>query len=296
MDPFLCFGKISAALECYLNSCFLVPSRGGEKLETRRDARSDTAGAVGTVGKGSRRVPARGTNCWAAPGEGLPLARAHGRDPGAAITVVHLGTGRPQEPVGRSSPGLRARAPCPRSSGTGERRSPTCGPGAVARQPSTPARQWAPCSRGPTLPAGELLCSLKIWASAQRGPVCRWPRHWLLPRHLRVRSHERLGHGLPCLRTLCRRPESFWDGQTTDRVGVGVPEVSLLGLVPQGPASRLRLPSIQTRWVFLGLRSGAPRGTLNRVFLARTAVESHSKNGKLQRQQRGVPRCLENLK
>lgn len=32
----LCFGKISAASECYLNSfCFLVPSLSGEKLETR---------------------------------------------------------------------------------------------------------------------------------------------------------------------------------------------------------------------------------------------------------------------
>lgn len=175
---------------------------GGERLPEGSRARHELLG-------GPRGGTALSPSPWPRPGRG-----DHSRPPGHRAPAGTSGAEQSWTSGARSLPakfGHRG-ASVPRMWASGQ------WPGSQAHPPGS-----GHLARGPTLPAGELLCSLKIWASAPRGPVCGWPRHWLLPRHLRVRSHERVGHGLPRLKTLCRRPETFWDGQRQTGWGLGCP-------------------------------------------------------------------------
>lgn len=85
VHPLLCFGKISAASRCYLNSRFLVPSQSGEKLETLGDAGTDNAGAAGTGLEGLRaRCEPLGGPRKALPTTRAPMRRPGGHDQGWA--------------------------------------------------------------------------------------------------------------------------------------------------------------------------------------------------------------------
>lgn len=169
VDRFLCFGKISAAPECYLNSsCSSVPSRSGEKLETRRDAGSDTAGAAGTAGTGSRRAPGRGADGSAAAGQG-PGVGHQGRPPGRRAPA---GAGRGSGPAPRLElppPGEKAGHPA--------RRSPRAVRGDSVQGPS--GRAHRPGSGRPVLRAPRVLrqncfTAPKCVCPRLRGLGCGW--------------------------------------------------------------------------------------------------------------------------
>lgn len=275
--PFLCFGKISAAPECYLNSfCFSVPSGVGRNWKLAEMPGAIRAGAAGTVGKGRRRVPRE-----ARTGEGPSAAPAYAapRAPGPA------GTRRAERSWTRGARSLQEKP------GTGRSGPPPAGPGTVAGQPSAPAGQWAPCPR-PSGPAGELLYGLKVGASTSQTPACTWPpalapaRACACPQSHARRCRARYSAVAPNFFSGCSgfRLLGNSSGSFGREINDGTAfEVDLVSRVPQGPASRLRTPQFNS--------SGSPCATIRGdtgawilALLAPTAVESHSQNGKLQRQ------------
>lgn len=270
-DRFLCFGKISAAPECYLNSfCSLVPSRSGEKLETRQDAGSDTAGAAGTAGTagtGSRRAPARGAHGSRPRGKDFPQP-----DPMAATRRLRSGLAAWAPGTRRSRSGgaglSAARAPC-----GGQGRAPVrFGPPRAVRWDSgrwQSGRAHRPGSGRPALRAPRVLRQNCFTAPKGVCPRLRGLGRGGLPRWLvppRLGSPTRQGAARPRAQPAASNPVS--DAHATGLLkGNASGSFARESAAPRPEAGRpggrgeSARSAPQTRAVAPGLKRGAhPRG------------------------------------
>lgn len=182
--PFLCFGKISAAPECYLNSFWcLVPSRGGEKLETSLRFR-ERYGQGG--GDGGERLPG------GPPGEAGTARRSRGGTVGSRTAAAAIRARPPEHP---GSAGARrggavlapARAPCRgqgRPLGASVQRTRSSGTRTVAARRSAPAWQWMSWAANPRALGKNRLMAPEFFRPQPRGRLdvqspegtAQWPR------------------------------------------------------------------------------------------------------------------------
>lgn len=89
----------------------MVPSRGGEKLETRCRFRERYGRRGGDGGDRARRAPGRGANGSAVPGREWPTARIRAGPPGEPGSAGSRPGGALLAPAARSLPGTRTGPP-----------------------------------------------------------------------------------------------------------------------------------------------------------------------------------------
>lgn len=163
VGAFLCLGE-SLQPECYLNPrCFSAPSRGGKKLETRRDAGSDT-GRRGR--RGGLRGPRARRGRLRRPG---PIVAAPRRRSGAATRApgaLRHRSGAAVLDLGRALAALE-------TAGRPARRPPARRPAGLGTLVDGGARlAMGALPRSPTGSAGKLLYGPKVCTSTSQ-------RSWL---------------------------------------------------------------------------------------------------------------------
>lgn len=196
VGPFLCFGKISAAPECYLNSfCLSVPSGVGRNWKL-----AEMPGAIQPARRGRWGKAAGGS-----PHGGGTARRPSRRRPGPRAPGP-AGTGRAELSWTWT---LGARSLQERT-GARALRSTACRTRASGRAARAPAGQWAPCPRPRVLRENCFTASKFVRPHRRRRPA-RGHRPWLRPRHVRARSPtpHRVAQGRPARGHSAVAPDLF---------------------------------------------------------------------------------------